>query len=194
MSSKPTRSNATPLANVSQAKVSQAKVSQAKASQANPKLRAGNWAIGQLPGLSEQYQTQLQNLGIHTTYQLLQQTKTPQQKQQLASRLCIHLQHLNKWVALANLAQIPAVGCQHCGLLLHAGVSSPFQLAQTPLPRLHRQLLKLHVATLQRQDLCPALDEVALWIEQAKQMTRRSSQLGDGKERLQRHGGGKRSS
>lgn len=136
------------------------------------RVQSANWAIGQLPGLSEQNQAKLEDCGIRTTFQLLQHSKTPQQRQQLATQLQIHIQHVNKWVSLANLARIPAVGCQHCGLLLHAGISSPLQLAQTPLPRLHRQLLKLHVATLQRQDLCPTLDEVALWVEQAKRMVR----------------------
>lgn len=134
--------------------------------------RSSNWAIEQLPGLSAQNQAKLENCGIHTTLQLLQQAKTPEQRQRLATQLQIHIQYVNKWVALANLARIPAVGCQHCGLLLHAGISSPLQLAQTPLPRLHRQLVKLHVATLHRQDLCPTLDEVALWLEQAKRMVR----------------------
>jgi hypothetical protein len=134
--------------------------------------RSSNWAIEQLPGLSEQNQAKLANCGIHTTFQLLQQAKTTEQRQRLAAQLQIHVQHVNKWVALANLARIPAVGCQHCGLLLHAGISSPLQLAQTPLPRLHRQLLKLHVATLQREDLCPKLDEVALWVEQAKRIVK----------------------
>lgn len=129
-----------------------------------------NWAIELLPGLSAQDQTKLIDCGIHTTFQLLQTTKTPLQRQALASHLQIHIQHINKWAALANLARIPAVGCTYCGLLLHAGISSPRQLAQTPLPRLHRQILKLQVAMMQRQDLCPGLDEVAQWIEQAKHL------------------------
>jgi hypothetical protein len=136
------------------------------------RVQPGNWAIGQLPGLSEQNQVKLEKCGIHTTLQLLQQANAPERRQQLAAQLQIHIQYVNKWVALANLARVPAVGCQHCGLLLHAGISSPLQLSQIPLARLHRQLVKLHVATLQRQDLCPTLDEVALWVEQAKRMGR----------------------
>jgi hypothetical protein len=131
-------------------------------------VQPSNWAIAQLPGLSPQNQAGLASCGIQTTLQLLQQTRTPAQRQALATQLQIHIQHLNKWVALANLARIPAVGCQYCGLLLHAGISSPAQLVQTPLPRLHRQILKFQVATLQRQDLCPPLEQVEQWIQQAK--------------------------
>jgi hypothetical protein len=130
----------------------------------------GNWAVEQLPGLSPGDQARLHDGGIHTTQQLLQRTKTPAQRQSLAAEMQLHLQHIQKWAALASLAQVPSVGCQYCGLLLHAGISSPAQLAQTSLPRLHRQILKLQVSTMQRQDLCPTLSQVAGWIEQARQL------------------------
>lgn len=133
-------------------------------------LRSRSWLIAQLPGLSAEDQSHLAGCGIQTTQQLLQQTKTPLQRQTLVAKLQIHIQHVNKWVALADLARVPAVGCQYCGLLLHAGISSPVQLAQTPLPRLHKQILKLHIAMMQRQDFCPTLGEVSRWIEQAKQI------------------------
>jgi predicted flap endonuclease-1-like 5' DNA nuclease len=126
-----------------------------------------------MPGLNLQDQTLLLNCGIETTQQLLHATRTPLQRQALANQMQTHLQRVNKWVALADLARIPAVGCRYCGLLLHAGISSPAQLAQTPLPRLHRQILKLQVAMMQRQDLCPSLDQMAEWIAQAKQITRK---------------------
>lgn len=130
--------------------------------------RSSNWSIALLPGLSSEDEAKLLESGIQTTQQLLQRGKTPTQRQVLATQLHIHIQHVNKWVALANLAQIPAVGCQYCGLLLHAGISSPSQLAQTPLPRLHRLMVRLYVAMMQQPELCPSLDQVAQWIEQAR--------------------------
>lgn len=133
-------------------------------------LPSSNWPIDQLPGLSQDSQQGLHTCGIHTTHDLLRQTQTGPKKQAIAARLHIHPQHLNKWVALADLARIPAVGCQYCGLLLHAGIASPEQLVQTPLPRLHRQLLRLYVSMMQRQDLCPSLDMVAQWLQQARSL------------------------
>lgn len=141
------------------------------AASVQPLLRSSNWSIEQLPGLNSHDQTQLKGSGIDTTLQLLNATRTSAQRQALATRLQLHLRHINKWVALADLARVPAVGCQYCGLLLHAGISSPQQLAQTPLARLHRQMLKLYVAMLRQPNLCPRLDEVAAWIEQAKQIS-----------------------
>ena len=132
------------------------------------KTTSADWSIDQLPGLSTDDHNRLIASGIQTTLQLLQQGKTPEKRGILASQLQIPIRHINKWVALADLARIPGVGCQYCGLLLHAGVASPTQLAKTPLDRLHRQMLKLQVATLQRRDLCPAIGEVEQWSQQAR--------------------------
>jgi predicted RecB family nuclease len=127
-----------------------------------------DWPIEQLPGLSQDEQSQLQNCGIKTTKALVKQGKTPEQRLALASKLQIHLRYVNKWIALADLARIPGVGTQYCGLLLHAGIGSVAQLAQTPAHRLHQQIMRLQVATIQRRDLCPAIALVQQWCQQAR--------------------------
>ena len=132
------------------------------------KTRSRNWSIEKLPGLSKQHQNQLTEYGINTTRKLLQIAYTPQQKLSLANQLQIHQQYVNKWVALADLARVPSVGCEYCGLLLHAGIASVFQLSQIPVQRLHPQILKLQVSTMQRRDLCPSVELVQKWIQQAK--------------------------
>ena len=66
------------------------------------------------------------------------------------------------------MARIPSVGNQYCGLLLHAGIISVAQLAQTPFARLHRQITRLQVATIRRKDLIPPVEQVKQWVEQAK--------------------------
>jgi hypothetical protein len=142
--------------------------SQPKASRSPIQVR--DWSIEQLPGLSHQQQSQLLESGITTTGQLLRQASNPTARQQLATRLQIKIQYLNKWVALAELAGIPSVGCQYCGLLLHAGVCSVSQLSQIPPHRLHQQILRLQVAMMQRRDLCPSLALVQQWIQQAQTM------------------------
>ncbi|MES1024614.1 DUF4332 domain-containing protein [Gloeocapsa sp. BRSZ] len=129
-----------------------------------------NWQSSELPGLNIQEQAQLAQLGISTTLQLLQQCQTIHQRQALATQLRIRVETVNKWVALADLARIPSVGCQYCGVLLHAGIISVTQLAQTPLHQLHQQILRLQVATLQRRDLCPSRSEMQVWINQARSL------------------------
>ena len=133
----------------------------------NP-MGPGDWPIERLPGLTPEDKSQLQECGIATTGQLLRKAGTPATRQALANRLQIQIQYVNKWVVLAELARIPSVGCQYCGLLLHAGVGSVAQLAQMPTQRLHQQILRLQVASMQRRDLCPSVGEVEKWIQQAR--------------------------
>ncbi|MEG4168596.1 MULTISPECIES: DUF4332 domain-containing protein [unclassified Microcoleus] len=137
-----------------------------KAPQTSVQVR--DWPIAHLPGLSKENQSQLEECSITTTGQLIRLTKTQAAKVLLANQLQINIQYVNKWVAMANLARIPSVGCQYCGLLLHAGVASPAQLAQMPVERLHQQILRLHVATMQRNDLTPSVDRVQKWVQQAR--------------------------
>ncbi|MBH8574009.1 DUF4332 domain-containing protein [Nostocaceae cyanobacterium CENA369] len=127
-----------------------------------------DWPIEQLPGLSQEERSQLQNCGILTTGMLFKQGKSPAARVAIANKLQVHLQYVNKWVALADLARIPSVGTQYCGLLLHAGIGSVVQLAQVPTHRLHQQILRLQVATMQRRDLCPPIELVQQWSQQAK--------------------------
>jgi hypothetical protein len=137
-----------------------------KAPQTSVQVR--DWPIAHLPGLSKENQSQLEECSITTTGQLIRMTKTQAAKVLLANQLQINIQYVNKWVAMANLARIPSVGCQYCGLLLHAGVASPAQLAQMPVERLHQQVLRLHVATMQRNDLTPSVDRVQKWVQEAR--------------------------
>ena len=133
-------------------------------------IKSCNWSVEQLPGLSQEEKFQLQSCGITTTKALVQQGLTPASRLALANKLQVHLQYINKWVALADLARIESVGTQYCGLLLHAGVISVAQLATIPTYKLHQQVLRLVVATVQNKDLCPKVEQVQQWSQQAKML------------------------
>ncbi|MDG2992393.1 DUF4332 domain-containing protein [Candidatus Synechococcus calcipolaris G9] len=127
-----------------------------------------NWPIHQLPGLKESDAEKLEHHGIETTRQLLQKTQQPADLETLAAQLQVHLPRLKKWRAMADLAQIPSVGCKYCGLLPHSGIGSRQQLAKIPVHRLHQQVLRFYVSNMQRRDLCPEVSRVATWIAQAQ--------------------------
>ncbi len=133
-------------------------------------MKSSYWPIEQLPGLNKGNQEQLKSLGINNTEVLLNSTKTQANKQSLANQLKSPVQLINKWLALADLARVPTVGCDYCGLILHSGIISVKQLAKTSVSSLHRQILKLQVATLQRKDLCPSPDVVQTWINEAQKL------------------------
>ncbi|WP_346289380.1 DUF4332 domain-containing protein [Sphaerothrix gracilis] len=138
-------------------------------------MKASNWAIPQLPGLSSQQSADLEAQNIHTTLQLIRQGSTQAKREQLAAQLRIHIQHVNKWVALADLARIPAVGCRYCGLLLHAGISSSAHLAQTSIHKLYPQIRRFYATVLHQMQACPPADEVNQWIQQARAIAGYSS-------------------
>ncbi len=127
-----------------------------------------DWPIGDLPGLQAYERDALIKLDITTTRELLAVATDTTTKQELATNLGAKIQYVNKLVALADLARLPGVGCQYNGLLLHTGIISVRQLALMPAHKIHQQLLRLHVATIQRRDLCPGLAQVQGWIKQAQ--------------------------
>ncbi|NUN64462.1 DUF4332 domain-containing protein [Pseudanabaena biceps] len=130
--------------------------------------------IEQLTGLSEEDSANLINHGITTTLQLLQKAgRNPSQKEALAIALGVRVQLLLKWLAIADLARIPAVGLQYSGVILHSGVVSTEQLIQTPLDKLHTHIMRLQVKNFQRADLCPSMAEMAIWIKQAQQLKKK---------------------
>ena len=135
----------------------------------NP-IQLQNWTIEQLPGISQQQLQQLKALKITTTLDLIRVTQNQSARLQLSQKLNSHIKYINKWTALAKLASIPSVGCQYCGLLLHAGISSPHQLALLPVAQLHSQLKRLQIKLMQRADLSPDTTQVSQWIVEAKQL------------------------
>lgn len=131
-------------------------------------MQSQYWSIDLLPGLKLPEQKLLQSQGIKDTKELIKRSSSPRLRQDLAIKLKLNQKYIQKWAALADLARIPSVGHQYCGLLLHAGIVSVHQLTQTPFPQLHRQIIRLQVATLHRKDLSPTIDQVKRWVDEAK--------------------------
>ncbi|NMF82894.1 DUF4332 domain-containing protein [Nodosilinea sp. P-1105] len=134
-----------------------------------------DYPLQNLPGLSTEHQTALANLGFSTTTQLYRFGQSPSHQAALAQQLRLPLRYVKKWVILADLARVPTVGCEFNGLLLHAGITSPEQLAQTSAQTLAVQVKRLHVATLRRNDLSPTPDQVKLWITNARVLVQKTS-------------------
>lgn len=135
------------------------------------KIKVCYWAIAELPGLSHDELLLLENAGIISTQDLLKLTRTPQERVEIAQKLQIHLQHVSKWIALSDLARVQSVGTQYCGLILHAGITNCIYLANAPVSSLHKQVMRLYVSMMQRRDLCPGIDLVQQWTQQAKMIS-----------------------
>lgn len=124
------------------------------------------WLMEELPGISSEEVVKFQKIKIYTTKDLLKQGTNFQGKKDLANKTQLNVKNIAKWVALADLARIKSVGCKYCGLLLHSGIASVEQLVKIPVHRLHRQILRLQVATMQRKDLCPSVGLIKIWIKE----------------------------
>ena len=130
------------------------------------------WSLDRLPGLPARDREALAKLNITNTQQLLRRGATAADRQTMARTLHLREHHIHKWVAMADLARVPSVGSRHCGLLLHAGISSTTQLARATAGSLHRDLVRFHVALYKRRDWCPTLPDAERWIEEARQLLR----------------------
>jgi len=131
-------------------------------------MKGKDWPIAQLPRLDETTRSRIESLGINTTQDLLH--KAVQEKAAIARYLELTPQQVSKWVIMADLAQVESVGCEYCGLLLHAGVGSIAQLSQMHPHQLHRKILRLQVSLFQRKDYCPPIEIVQKWILEARQL------------------------
>jgi hypothetical protein len=142
-----------------------------------PVVQLKQWPMQDLPGLVAEDLQKLAAVGIYRTNDLLPHSRSPAQIRQLANQLQVPERFIRKWLVLATLAQLPSINCQYCGLLLHAGITSIPQLAKLNTHTLHRQILRLQVATLTRRDLCPSPGLVSEWIQDAQTVLRRGARL-----------------
>ena len=133
-------------------------------------MQGKNWSIENLPRLDETARSRLQHLGITTTQGLLLKARTTQGKEEIARYLEQKPQQVSKWVIMADLARLPSVGCEYCGLLLHAGIGSIEHLKQMHPQKLHQQILRLQVSLFQRKDYCPPVETVQNWIQDARKI------------------------
>ncbi|WP_066342830.1 DUF4332 domain-containing protein [Geminocystis sp. NIES-3708] len=127
--------------------------------------------IENLHGISPMDVKSLKSLGINTNLELLKFTVNSQKQQELALKIGVNHKNILKWIVLADLSRLESVGSEYCGLILHSGILSTAQLSQITASQLHRQVLRLQVATLRRKDLCPSLSLVQTWIKEAKIMS-----------------------
>jgi hypothetical protein len=137
---------------------------------AHAPLRGCNWPLRNLPGIKLEDCRKLSEINLDSTHDLLRCSTSLAEQTKLAQQLQLHIHHVQKWRALADLARLPSVGESYCGLLLHAGVPSVKQLALLNPGQLHRQLLRLQVVATGDRHQCPDPALVQAWIVEAKRL------------------------
>ena len=128
--------------------------------------------VEEIEGIGPIYAKKLADAGIKTTDDLLEAGSTPKGRETLAGKTGIAVKLILEWVNLADLFRIKGVGEEYSDLLEEAGVDTVVELAKRVAENLHAKILEVNeTKKLVRRP--PTLNEVKLWIEQAKKLPRK---------------------
>lgn len=122
-----------------------------------------------LKGMTMELKEKLGEKGIRRSDQLLQATRLPRQRQELARFAGVDSRRILELANRADLARIKGIGGVYSDLLEKAGVDSVSELAR----RRPDNLYKAIVATNEREGLTrqpPTNALVHAWIEQAREL------------------------
>ncbi|MCM1448720.1 MAG: DUF4332 domain-containing protein [Clostridiales bacterium] len=125
--------------------------------------------IIQIEGIGESYATKLNEVGIDTTDQLLDQTETPRLRATLAEKTGISPKLILRWANHADLFRINGVAGQFAELLEAAGVDTIKELRHRVAINLVDKMKEVNY----QRNLCnrvPSVAEVQRMIDQAKEL------------------------
>lgn len=130
-----------------------------------------NYKIEDVEGIGPTYGEKLRAAGIDDTDALLNACKTSAQRKDLAQKTEISDGHILKWANMVDLYRINGVGSEFSELLEASGVDTVPELAQRNAENLAAKMHEVNDAkSLTRR--VPTADEVAKWVEHAKELPR----------------------
>ncbi len=124
-----------------------------------------------IEGIGEAYAAKLEEIGLKTQKQFLEQGASVKGREALAAKTGIGSALILKWVNHCDLIRVKGVGGQYSELLEAAGVDTVPELAQRKPENL---VEALRVVNADKR-LCrrpPVLKQVQGWVEQAKALPR----------------------
>jgi predicted flap endonuclease-1-like 5' DNA nuclease len=105
--------------------------------------------------------------GIHTIQDLLQRGATADQRAEIARKTGLSERLVARWVRRADLMRIDGIGEEYGELLDYGGLESVAELARSNAQRLYERLRMANAGRNLVQRL-PSVDDIRLWIDQAK--------------------------
>jgi predicted flap endonuclease-1-like 5' DNA nuclease/predicted DNA-binding transcriptional regulator len=125
-----------------------------------------------IEGIGAVYAQKLNEINIYTTTDLLEAGATPAKRRDLAEKTGISDRLLLRWINMADLFRIKGVGEEYSDLLEAAGVDTVVELAKRVPENLRTKMLEVNAEkNLVRRP--PTLNEVKLWIQEAKTLQRK---------------------
>ncbi len=124
-----------------------------------------------IEGIGDTYAEKLQQAGIGSLEALLEQGKTAKGRADLVEKTGISNKLILKWVNRADLFRVKGIGEEYSDLLEIAGVDTIPELAQRNAENLYNKMAEVNAERNLVRRL-PTQNQVADWIEQAKQLPR----------------------
>jgi predicted flap endonuclease-1-like 5' DNA nuclease len=130
-----------------------------------------NYKIEEIEGIGPALGEKLREAGVDTTDKLLEATKTPKQRKELAENSGISEKQILRFANMADLFRINGVGQEYAELLEKAGVDTVPELAQRNAANLTAKMEEVNEEKkLVRKT--PTLVSVEKWVEEAKTLPR----------------------
>lgn len=123
-------------------------------------------SISALEGITAEVEERLESVGIYYSDDLLRRAGKAYSRRKLAKELDIEPRILIDLVNRAELIRVKGIGLQYTNLLERAGIASVNELAQQNPEALRTELLAAANSGYNKR--VPGLDEIKLWVEQAK--------------------------
>ncbi len=127
--------------------------------------------LTQIEGIGAVYGQKLQQAGVGTIENLLEQGASPGGRKEIAQKAGVSEKQVLRWANMADLFRIKGIGEEYADLLEAAGVDTVPELAQRNPGNLKIKLAEINEAkNLVRR--VPSEPEVTGWVEQAKKLPR----------------------
>ncbi len=126
-------------------------------------------AINDLKGMHPDISKQLKEMGITNNEQLLEASKSPEERKALAAKLAIETRPLLELANRADLSRVKGVAGVYSDLLEQAGVDTVKELATRRPDNLHAKMVEVNHAKNLTARL-PTLEMVESWVSQAKEL------------------------
>jgi len=117
--------------------------------------------------IDPQYQKELPKVGITTLDDLLSKTREKKEKEEMALRLLLPKEELNRWIEKAQLVQLKGLGVENLRFLEGAGINSISALASENPGTLYTRMEQVfHGRTI------PKKAKIKIWIREARKKVR----------------------
>ena len=125
--------------------------------------------IGKLRGLSYELEIKFRERGIRTSDQLLDITRTPAGRKELAAYAGVEARAILELANRADLARVKGIGGVFSDLLEHAGVDTVKELATRRPDNLYARLVEIN-AQERLAGRAPTRNAVQAWVAYAKEL------------------------